>query len=154
MDALLQIDIEGSCGIICKYKKHMCIDDNITGPNIFYNLKDTQEYRHFDPTGEILNTMELINISFSEIKIGDIIKVSYLPYSQKYIEQYNEQIGRIFFVDYESNNALLYVDKFDEFTNTYTRLISSVEKNYCSYLGDTRGYDIFFGKCIQKRKSS
>lgn len=155
MNELLQIDIQGSCGIIWKYKKYMCFDDNVTGLNIFCDLEDTQKYRQFNPI-EAIKNMEPINISFNEIKIGDIIKVSYIPYSQKYIEQCNsyEQIGYIFFIDYDKKNALLYVDKFDELANTYTRLISSVEKDYYSYFGDTRGYDIIFEKYIRKKKSS
>jgi hypothetical protein len=77
------------------------------------------------------------------IKIGDIVKLEFIPQSQKYISYYSEQnvCGRIIFIDEENDDALIYRDMFDRKNNKNIRTVQSFNREYCSYYGTTRGYD-------------
>ena len=85
--------------------------------------------------------------SIKEVKLGDIVIVHYTPYSQKYLDHYNEQDvrGKIVYIDIENDDLIVYRDEKTGY-NTYTRIVKSLNRDYCSYFGDTRGYDYFIQK--------
>jgi len=70
-------------------------------------------------------------------KLGDIVKISYHPFSQRYIGYYYDQsfIGRIIFIDSDKDNAFFLVDTNKGFT------IKSLEREGCHFMGMSRGYD-------------
>lgn len=70
--------------------------------------------------------------------IGDLVKVSYSPDSQKYIDHYDERgfTGRIIFVDAESDN-MFFVCKTDDSNKI---IIRSLEVEGCHYFGTCRSY--------------
>lgn len=70
-------------------------------------------------------------------RIGDIVRVTYFPESQKYIEYYEDQsfTGRIIFID-NTNVFFVVVDEFDK--NNIT--VKSLEREGCHYFGMTPGY--------------
>lgn len=76
-------------------------------------------------------------ISLSLCKIGDMVKVSYHPCSQKYIDYYESQsfTGRIIFIDCNKDNAFFLID------DKNTIIIKSLEREGCHFMGMTRGYD-------------
>ena len=82
-----------------------------------------------------------VSIGLKDLKIGDEIYVQYLPMSQKYIDYYDEQniCGKVFFIDVDNDDAFLFVDSDSE---DVSRKIMSINREYCSYYGDTRGYAI------------
>lgn len=93
------------------------------------------------------NNCNYSSIDFNNLKINDDIVVNYLPYSQKYLDYYEDKntYGKVFFLDKENYNGLIYYDKKDT-NNIITRYINSIEKEYCSYYGDTPGYCTFIYK--------
>ena len=98
-------------------------------------------------TKELLDTCETTvgHVNLSNIQIGDMVEISYLPYSQKYIDHYeNEKIrGRVFFVS--NDDALVYCDTREG------RIVKSLYVDGCSYgFHDSLGYDL----CINKLKLS
>lgn len=93
------------------------------------------------------NNKETVRINHQTIKVGDDIDVSYIPCSQKFIDHYNEKsfTGRVFYVDHSKCGiALVYYDEIVD--GKITRYVKSVETEYCSYFGDTRGYDIIIDR--------
>lgn len=74
----------------------------------------------------------------NNIKLGDIVKISYCPNSQKYITFYDNLSveGIIFFVDTKNDNMLLYFESPNGYIN-----IRSLEVEGCHYFGMTRGYN-------------
>jgi hypothetical protein len=78
-----------------------------------------------------------INCFDEKFFIGDIVKVSYIPESQKYIDYYQEQafVGRIIFVDNENDNAF-----FVTMDEPHTITIKSLLREGCHYFGMTLGY--------------
>lgn len=77
------------------------------------------------------------NYYFNNIKLGDMVKISYYPNSQKYIKFYDKLSveGIIFFVDARNDNMLLYSKSPNGYIN-----IRSLEVEGCHYFGMTRGY--------------
>jgi len=67
--------------------------------------------------------------------IGDIVKVSYIPCSQKYLDYYDNQsfTGTIIFIDADKENAFFLIEGSNE--------IKSLKRNDCHFLGTTPGYD-------------
>ena len=98
--------------------------------------------KHTFPQFQVQNNYSTISTNIDLLSIGDKIKVSYLPYSQKYIDYYQTIYGKIFYLDIENNNGLVYRDENNK------KIISSIEKEYCSYFGDTPGYCIYIEKII------
>lgn len=83
--------------------------------------------------------------SLSDLQIGDIVEISYLPYSQKYLDYYQEKkfIGKVFYLNDDKSDALIY---FDEQRG---RIIKSVYADGCSYgFSNDLGYDLYIKKCI------
>lgn len=85
---------------------------------------------------------KLINID--EININDTIYVSYLPCSQKYLDYYENTIGKVFYFNKKLQNGLVYYDTVAD--DKPIRYVKSIQKEYCSYYGDTPGYCL----CIKK----
>lgn len=77
---------------------------------------------------------------FGFYDIGDNVKVSYCPCSQKYIDYYDEQsfTGRIIFIDSKNDNMFFSVN--DSVTSEKIT-IKSLEREGCHFMGMTRGYD-------------
>lgn len=73
--------------------------------------------------------------------IGDIVKVTYTPESQKYIDYYQEQsfLGRIIFIDDKCENAFFIVINSD----TKNTVVKSLEREGCHYFGMSPGYSYF-----------
>lgn len=74
------------------------------------------------------------------VKLGDTVNVSYIPASQRYIDHYEELsfTGTIFFVDNEHDNMFLFFENEDNEIE-----VRSLEVEWCSYYGTSRGYDYF-----------
>lgn len=141
---ILNIDIQVSYKTIEKYlSTNKCVRDNM-----FEKMLNIKQYPNCILQNDIFNNSQHKFVTLNEIQIGDIVKLTYIPDSQQYIELFceYEYIGCVFFIDYENDNAFLYIDKYDKSTNIITRVVFSAEKNYCSYYGITRGYSIFFQK--------
>ena len=105
---------------------------------IFSSLFDKDKYEDCPiPSSSATKHIENIDSTY----IGQIIKVLYYPYSQKYIDYYEEQhvMGKIFFVDELTKDALMYYDEFQD--GKLVRIIKSISRDHCSYYGDSRGYD-------------
>ena len=77
-----------------------------------------------------------------DIKINDIISVSYYPLSQKYIDYYDKQYitGKVIFIDAECDNLFLL-----ELTDT-NYVFKSLEREGCSFLGTSKGYEFIINK--------
>jgi hypothetical protein len=69
-------------------------------------------------------------------KIGQSILVTFMPLSQKYIEYYDTQkiSGMVYYIDCENNDMLIVKHSKDTIT------VHSLEREYCSYYGDTPSY--------------
>jgi hypothetical protein len=83
----------------------------------------------------------------SALSIGDQIMVSYMPYSQRYIEHYNNETvtGKVFFVDNENDDAFVVLDCTDN-NGKHIRYVKSINKWGCGYFGNSRGYDMHIEK--------
>lgn len=55
-------------------------------------------------------------VGLSEIHAGDVVDVSYCPYSQRYLEEYSNNMlkGRVCCIDEESQDAIFYYDTIEE----------------------------------------
>ena len=71
----------------------------------------------------------------NELKVGDIVRIEYIPASQKYIDYYTDIIGQVIYIDVDNDDMLIANISGD------TTTIYSMEREHCSYYGDTRGYD-------------
>lgn len=77
--------------------------------------------------------------------LGDVVKVSYCPASQRYISHYEERgfTGRILFIDHESDN--MFFLQIDDSTEKPIE-IRSLETDGCHFFGMCRSYDYFIEK--------
>ena len=85
-------------------------------------------------------------------QIGDDVKVSYYPASQRYVEHYEEQgfAGKIIFIDQETDN-MFFIQVSDDQANE-SICIRSLETNGCHFFGMCRGFDYCINK--QDKKST
>ena len=115
-----------------------------------FGTKNSIKIPHID-----LNNIQCHNILFNDVQIGDFISVEYFPYSQKYLEHYNEQnvIGKVFFIDYANHDMLLVYDKICK-NGSIKRTIGSFNRWGCSYFGDTKGYSSSISKYITDSQHS
>lgn len=94
-------------------------------------LKETFKLEHFkeEPRSTFDSTL-------SKFKIGDKVKVTFIPASQKYIDFYDKEafVGEIIFIDEENDNCFFVVRNSNEI------IIKSLEREGCHYFGMTRGY--------------
>ncbi len=121
------------------------------GTTDFYSLcRDVLNESKFKQT-KIGTVIELIHTSIRNLKCGHIVKLDFIPNSQDYIDYYEEQnvIGRVFFIDVENDDALVYHDKINE-NGEHVRVVKSFNRPYCSYFGTTRGYDYIVSKLTMK----
>lgn len=79
-------------------------------------------------------------------QIGDDVRVSYCPASQRYIDHYEEQgfVGKIVFIDRETDNMFFLCISDDKSKEEI--LIRSLETDGCHFFGMSRGYDYFLEK--------
>lgn len=126
-------DILSSSEMLIKLEKKYNI--KITDDN--FDLKNIKNIIPNDICNENDESKFTKMISLNKIEIGDIVLVKYSPYSQSYIDEYDNQkfIGRVFYIDIENDDALLYFDCEGK------RTIKSLERDHCSYYGESRGYD-------------
>jgi hypothetical protein len=84
--------------------------------------------------------------TLDECHIGDIIKITYIPFSQKYMDYYDSHYvcGKIIYIDLINDDALIYRDEFID--GRYIRHIMSISRLGCSYYGDSKAYDYFIYK--------
>lgn len=84
------------------------------------------------------------NIHLSDLQIGDIVRVSYYPDSQKYVEYYDEQKfdGKCLFVDVPNDNAFFEVINQNDQNDQagLIRTFKSLEREGCHYFGMARSY--------------
>jgi hypothetical protein len=146
----LNFDICGSRATLNNFLPNRDTLDEYKYEEMFNDLIDLKKYSIFLDFDKIPYTKnnETPHYNLNHIAINDIILLEYIPYSQKYIDFYCEQKigGVVFFVDIQNNNALLYYDTYVESANEYIRMICSLEREYCSFYGDTRGYDYIIHK--------
>lgn len=86
----------------------------------------------------------------SDLKIGDTVEISFVPFSQKYLDYYeNEKFrGRIFYINNEFDDMLLYYDNDDS-----KRIIKSVYVDGCSYgFDNSLGYFLSIKKLKKSKK--
>ncbi|ARF08787.1 hypothetical protein Catovirus_1_837 [Catovirus CTV1] len=130
----MEIDIFDNNNMIQKFCEKFGISEEKNYVDIFteYFKKNYQMTQQFSENGKI------VRIEIEKLNIGDNVIIKYLPYSQKYINYYDTKDvkGKVFFLD--DINGLLYYDI--KKNNEITRVINSIEKEYCSYYGDTSGY--------------
>ena len=71
-------------------------------------------------------------------RIGDVVIITYFPFSQKYIDYYNEQsfTGRIIFIDNDKSNVFFLIN---EDSNDIG--FKSLQREGCHYMGMTQGYN-------------
>ena len=109
---------------------------------------DKQIDDHFDFNDLMINVINNKlwkndnSIFDNTFKIGDNISVDYCPYSQKYIDYYEEQgfEGKIIFIDNENNNMFVMLNEPDSI------IIKSLERLGCHYFGMTPSYTFFIKK--------
>jgi hypothetical protein len=130
------LNIHDDYGTIFKSFFHNCSEcPNDTYLEFIKSFPKINEYYH-RPSFE-----QTEYVSMDELKIGHEVYVQYMPMSQKYIDYYDEQnvCGKVIFIDVENDDALLIFDSGGEHV---TRRIMSINRDYCSYYGDSRGYSI------------
>jgi hypothetical protein len=122
----------------------MCIDqyDDLelsNSTNVYENLKDTLIRVVEQKLWNMRTNSSTIKCWDNTYKIGDIVNVTYLPYSQRYMEYYDLQsfTGRIIFIDSIKDNAFFLID--NPCNNNIT--IKSLEREGCHFMGMSRGYD-------------
>ena len=134
----MEIDIQSTSETLSRYSTLYNTDHTIT--NIFDEILDFDKYEKI-----YMNEIFIYDDNVCNVKsdmLNKIVKVKYFPYSQKYIDYYDYQLvmGKIFFVDEIGMDAFMYYDKI--VNNKNIRVITSLNRDYCSYFGDSRGYDI------------
>jgi len=102
--------------------------------DIFKNFFEQNELEKFN----LPKNYTLQSSDFDNVLINDIINISYMPYSQKYVDLYENTVGKVFYLSKINNNGLIYYDIEDN--GNIIRIIKSFKKEYCSYYGDTPGY--------------
>lgn len=138
MELEFEFDICSSKKSIGEYLKREYLDEEYK--NIFENLLDVAKYPIVSCFEEHTFGDEYTRIS--DVKNGDVIFVKYYPYSQKYIDYYQQQIwGKVFFIDVKNDNIFMYYDTYRKSKKKYIRTICSMERDGCSYFGDNRSYD-------------
>lgn len=72
-------------------------------------------------------------------KVGDKVRIMYIPDSQRYIDHYNEQSfsGQILFIDKDSDNIILFSESDASID------VRSLEREGCHYFGMSKGYTYF-----------
>jgi hypothetical protein len=146
--------IETECIFMKTYEKFI----NTNSLNSKFNelLKQVVTNKLYDQTINILNYFSDDSNSESTIVnqindnkkypiIGDKVKVSYYPDSQKYIKYYNKQTfeGLVFFVDDKNDNFYLVssnVGKIFNFEIDIIYNIQSFKREGCHYFGMSDGY--------------
>lgn len=80
------------------------------------------------------------SVNTTNIKIGDVLRVAYVPFSQRFIEYYESQnvMGYVFYVNMLLDNMFMFYVKHED--DKKILVITSLERESCSYLGDSRGY--------------
>lgn len=142
----------------------------------FYNLQIEESdisldnidniFTQYIETNKINNNIKT-NESLYDVKINDIISINYYPLSQKYIDYYNEQsiTGKVIFIDKDNDNLFVlestskevnhlgndnkdssYITSLDKLDNDTKYIFKSLEREGCSYLGTSRGYDFTINK--------
>ena len=114
---------------------------------MFSILSNTSKFK----ITELGTVTESVYTPISQLKVGHVVKLQFTPNSQKYIEYYEEQnvMGRIFFIDVENDDGLIYYDKTNE-NGEHVRVILSFNRPYCSYFGTSKGYDHVISKITMK----
>lgn len=122
----LVIDINNSDATVAKFIKEYKLD----AKNCF-----TEYFKKVIPVLHH-NKKEHEYVALGDLKIGDKIKVTYTPLSQKYIDLYNEKAfsGIVFYIDKENDNLLAWYKEGDKI------IIKSLEQDGCSYFGTSRSY--------------
>lgn len=105
----------------------------------YFKKNTEEEFSHFD--FEKANK-EVTSISLLEK--NDIIVINYISYSQKYISDYPAIFGKVLYSNELCDNALVYIDKMRD--GIMTRYIYSIDRDYCSYFGNFRGFDFYIYK--------
>jgi hypothetical protein len=119
---------------------HICDNDDL---QIIFNLLSNRRYIYND---KIEHSLRRLN--FSEISVGDVIKVTYITYSQLKMDydEYQPFIGKVFFIDEKNHNILFYYDKYDEHKRSFIKTITSSIRPGCSYFGNEDGFVTIFEK--------
>jgi len=114
------------------------IDIPVTSTDLYISSINNLETFVFEKSKYIIDTKYTF---IKDLKIGDIINVEYLPFSQRNIDYYNNEkiIGKVFHI--VDGDILVYYD--DE--KLGIRNIKSIIRTYCGYY-DERGYDIVIKK--------
>lgn len=116
----------------------------------FYNIEISEDvnkiFRAFigiNSKTDAKTENKIFNGCLSSININDKINISYFPYSQKYIDYYDEQrvSGTVIFIDEQTDNLFLMSINVDDATHAKEYVFKSLERDGCSYLGTSRGYD-------------
>ena len=117
--------------------------------NINYNT----EFSNFEENDEITKKYELFNIKLlnnrnynktdiNSVKIGDIIRVEFIPYSQIEIDAI---YGKIIYIDAKNEDIVVYCDTIDN-ENNMARHVKSILIGNLSYYGDSRGFEYIIEK--------
>jgi len=106
--------------------------------------QDENKYTYDDSEEDQTYTQYTQYTPLSYFKVGDIVTVIYTPYSQKHIDFYEEQHirGIIVYIDNENDDAIII--KRNKSDGMY--IVQSLKRLFCSYYGNTKGYDYFIAK--------
>ena len=135
------IDIESNSSTIEKLKKQFGVEDH---EDLFIIImKQTEYYKYHESCNSQLTALE-------DLQVGDVISVAYTPCSQKYLDYYDEQNvkGKVFFIDVENDDALVYRDEscHDAASDTICihTYIKSIRRLGCGYYGDKAYYESIY----------
>ena len=134
---ILHTDIESNSSTIEKLLKHFNVEKY---EDLFaIIIKQTEHFKYDE-------SLRIKSIELKKIQIGDVICVKYTPCSQKYIDYYDEQDvkGKVFFVDIENNDVLVYRDMtcYDENNNiSIHTYVKSMKRLGCGYFGTKDYYE-------------
>jgi hypothetical protein len=125
-------------------KNKMGLDYNDV-PNIYCAYIYCSNFKYHSNKNYKLWTWCKLNLNVYNIKVGDVIKVEYIPSSQRHIEELNKicVMGKVFYTHIDNtnfSNALLYHDNENE------RVIQSLERDWYNFFGMSRGYDVIVYK--------
>ena len=110
----------------------------------FYNDYEIEEYEK--ATNEIkliISNKKLKKVNLNEIKIGDMIYISFYPCSQKYIYTLIPKIGKV--ISIENKTIINYDEKEEDIIDVKiknnTNEVEQLLHPGVSYMGHSLGYD-------------
>jgi hypothetical protein len=137
----ITLDIESDEVTLKNFSKLNKIEYNDNMFNTFYTKYGTV-FKPYDDSKKKAGKISTKQCDFSDVKVCDVISVSYIPLSQKYCEHYSTKTrtGTVIYIDSNNEDLLIWS------TSPSGLTIQSLVVDGCSYYGMSRGYTV----CIDK----